>query len=123
MSPAYGAYSLTGLDPDRIRPTGKLSLLGGVIDVGDRDDRRTWVVFRLTSCDYEPAMPMETSRRYRSCVPRQRVKFTFEHEDVSELEAKVCWTPSPAPASSRSTGTGRRSPPKALTGARLRVGD
>lgn len=55
--PAYGAYSLTGLDPDRIRPTGTLSLLGGIIDVGDRDDRCTWVVFRITYYDYEQATP------------------------------------------------------------------
>ncbi|MFF0776620.1 hypothetical protein ACFYUK_47615 [Nonomuraea wenchangensis] len=89
---SYGVYSLTGLHPDRIRPTGRLSLTGGISDVGDpEDDRCTWVLFRITYYDYEQATPKQTGKRYRNCVPYQRASFAFEHEDVSKLEGKVCW--------------------------------
>ncbi|GII62819.1 hypothetical protein Skr01_29040 [Sphaerisporangium krabiense] len=88
----YGGYNVTGLDPNRIQPTGKLALSGGVIDVGNPlDERCTWVLFRITYYDYEQATPKQTEKGYRSCVPGQRVPFTFEHEDVSKLEAKPCW--------------------------------
>ncbi|GII62820.1 hypothetical protein Skr01_29050 [Sphaerisporangium krabiense] len=89
---AFGGYSITGLDPNRIHPTGKLSLSGFVADVGSpTDDHCTWVLFRIAYYDYEKATPKQTNKGYRSCVPRERVHFAFEHEDVYKLEAKACW--------------------------------
>ncbi|SEH00918.1 hypothetical protein SAMN05444920_118107 [Nonomuraea solani] len=89
----HGVFSVTGLDPDRYKPTGQLTLRGQVIDAADRQDALcTWVVFRITYYDYEQALPKQTRRQFRSCVPGNRVRLAFEHRDVSKLEVKVCWT-------------------------------